>query len=109
MATFIQALMNHQLGDDPALDRTLFHACLIMYDRTEMTAAEIKTAMNLTTPQGAELDEILATRPNILAALLTRSQWPNWVYSVVTIGSLEAGVSGYATPAQCRTKLGLSN
>lgn len=105
-ATLIEALIG-QAGDDPAIDRATFRACVQLFDTGDLTANNIAAALNLTSTQRTELDEILATRPGGLAALLTRAQWVHKVDSVIVLASL-GSYAGYMTPADVRGQLGIN-
>ena len=79
-----------------------------LYNNALINAAYIKSLWNMTTEQGNELDEVLATRP------ASNSAWAAWsgkLYSVMSAGFANdgAGWPGFETVAQLRTALGLSN
>lgn len=82
---------------------------LLMYSRGDRNAAWIKNALGLTSGQGDELDEILATMPSALLTVLNavnRAQWPDKVGTVMCFGAQRN--ADYDTPAKIRTALGLS-
>jgi len=107
MATFIERCIQEEdfETDGGAIDLNHFKALLNFYDADSIDAAYIKNVFNTTTPQSEELDEILATRPGVLAALLVRAQWAEIVVAVMYAGY--NGWTGFEDADACRTALEL--
>ena len=107
MATFIERCIQEEdfETDGGAIDLQSFKALLNFYDAGSIDANYIKSTLNTTTPQGEELDEILATRPGVLAALLVRAQWAEIISGVMVAGYW--GWSGFEDADACREALEL--
>lgn len=109
MAGFIGRMTGKtDYSDGDGVDLFQVAAVFGLYNAGDVDAPYIKSLWNLTTEQGDELDEILATRPP------SATQWSLWSGHLVS--TLVAGYSfgqvgwpGYETVAECRTKLGLGN
>lgn len=105
MATLIEALIG-QAGNDPAIDREQFRACMVLYDAdaTSGTRDWIESCLQLTSGQRTELDEICATRPGLLESTLMRSQWVHKISAVLAIAS-RGDVDGFMSPGDVREQL----
>lgn len=116
MTTFVERCIirgEATLTEDPqdnAIDLQQLRAALELFDAGLMTAGEIVTALNMTGAQGLELDEILATRPGILAAVFDRSAWVGRVMGCLVAGAAANGNgwAGYQTVSNVRAALGLA-
>lgn len=95
-----------------------FKPCLDAYEAGIMTAAQIKSALSLTTPQGNDLDAILATMPSIslLSNILDANQRARWAEKTASVFSLGNGnglpggnpIAMFDTPTKCKAALGIS-
>lgn len=81
------------------------YSAIILLMAEDITAAEAKTALQLNTPEGDELDEILDTQPGILAGLLASHDWALRVRSVLLF--FEVQMPDFQTSAQIRGYLGI--
>ena len=94
-------------NDGGAIDLHVLWQLLHMYEAGIVDAAYIKTRHSLTTPQGADLDELLATMPGLILTALNataRARWADTVYAVLYIGS--EGNTGFNSEALARAALG---
>lgn len=109
-ATFIErviAVGDH--GEDGgAIDPVVVHAMLTMFSAGDADATYLKTLWALTTPQGEQLDAVLATMPDVVLSLVTayeRAQWPTKVYSILMLGRMAS--PDFDTGAKCASALGI--
>ena len=72
-----------------------------------LTAAQVKTALNLDTAASTEFDALAATAPTgtSATALANKALWVHSMHSVFVLA--EGGYSGYNTAANVRSKLGI--
>ncbi len=111
MATFIERCMGYPYGEyvgEDQLSCDQVARALLLYSRGDRDASWLKSSMSLTTEQGNELDEILATMPTSLLTVVNavnRSQWPDKVGVLLNYGA--QAHADYDTPAKVRTALGL--
>lgn len=72
-----------------------------------LTAAQVKTALSLDTAASTEFDTLAATAPTgtSATALANKALWVHSMHAVFILA--EAGYSGYNTPANVRSKLGI--
>lgn len=102
------ATLTHRLvyvAGEEVIDTAIFRAFLSLFDSGDATAASIKTYFGLDSGQQANLDDLLATKPGILASLLTRSQWVDRVISIIYLA--QGGLNGYETEGDVDTALGI--
>lgn len=92
-------------NDGGAIDGGYFRALLGLYDSDLIDAAFIKTVFSLTTPQGNQLDEILATRPGSILGVLTQSRWVEKVAGIILAGTQH--LTGFETAADVENQLGI--
>lgn len=117
-ATFIERVLAvGDYGEDGGgIDPVVVHCLLKLYSTGNLTASYIKTNLSTTTPQGAQLDEILATMPTNVTltvlgvgvlgpAGLVRAEWATKVYAILMLGRI--GNEDYNTNAKCETALGI--
>lgn len=72
-----------------------------------LTVAQIKTALAMDASEQTEFDELVAIAPagSTTAAIANKSIFVNSVHAVFTLA--HGRYTGYATPANVRSKLGL--
>jgi len=87
--------------EEPPLPAHYVAAAINEFAFGRKTAAQIKTAFNLSAAEGAELDTLLAT---ITGNLATKAQRVNEIHNVFMLGE---GRVFYATAADVKTALGV--
>lgn len=113
MATFIERVMHISDWDTDGGDIYVpFIASYFdLYSSEMVTASSIKSAFNMTTAQGNQLDSILATRPGIvlldltLANVANRCRWASRITGVLNLA--QAGFPGYTSATAVATALGI--
>lgn len=93
--------------DQPRIPVHAFFAASHELVMGRLTAAQIKTALNLDATASTEFDALVALAPNGTSALATaqKAQYVESLHSVFILG--EGRYAGYATASQVRAKLGL--
>lgn len=96
--------------ETPYIQTIAFTAMIGLYSSEMVTASDIKTAFDLDTDSGNELDTLLATLPAINLLNLTLTNVANrcrWAFVIQSV--LDAAIWGakYNTAAEVRTALGI--
>jgi hypothetical protein len=110
MATFFERVVRSEdwETDGGAIDHELFEDLIVLYESGDFVgvdAAFIKTQLGLTTGQGDEFDELLATMPP--GTGLPRARWTRVLFTVLRLG-VRQGTTGFETAADLRAALGLA-
>lgn len=95
-------------SDGGLIDLTAFFREIVLFEAGLTTAAALKTAFSLTTAQGNDLDDVLATMPGLVITLTqaaTRARWAQKVYQVFYLG--RQGDPRFDTTAECKTAIGV--
>ena len=96
-----------QEPDQPKIPVHAFFAAAHELVMGRLTAAQIKSFLNLDTAASTEFDNLVALAPTGSTALATaqKAQYVESIHSVFILA--EDRIPGYNTPANVRTKLGL--
>ncbi len=100
--------LNDWETDGDALDLDSFEFGLTLFSAGLVTRAQVKAALNCSTAQGNDLDDIMDTMPtSILTALnaAARARWPGNMRAILTSGL--QGFYGLTTEAACKTAMGI--
>lgn len=94
--------------DGGSIDINEFGAMLKLWNAGTLTAAQFKSHFSMTTPQGDQLDDILATRPATPILFLGIPAYVAWVHKVCGVMHMAAlYTSEFDTDAKVQTALGI--
>lgn len=103
------ALVERLMGDlgEPKIPVHDFFAAAQEIINGRLTAAQVKTFLNMDAAAQAEFDTIAATAPagTNATALANKALWLEGMHGIFLLA--EGRYPGYSTPAEVRTKLGI--
>jgi hypothetical protein len=102
------ALVERLMGlEEPKIPVHAFFAASQEVINGRLTAAQVKSFLDMDAAAQTEFDTIAATAPSGTTALATaqKSLWLDGIHGIFLLA--EGGYSGYSTAAAVRTKLGI--
>ena len=92
-------------NDGGALDYNSIYQLMVLFDQNLMTNTEVKALFSCTTLQGDELQEILDTKPDVLASDVERATWAQKIGAIAFAANCH--FTGFETASEVRGQLGL--